>query len=75
MEETVTSRLRAKGDVIRRERLALVLRQDELAEKASLGLSTLRTAERSERVAASTIRKLAEALDVAPRAISTIVDE
>lgn len=75
MEGTVAPRIRARGDAIRRERLARVLRQDELAETAGVGLSTLRTAERSERVATSTIRKIADALEVAPATLFDIVDE
>jgi len=55
------------GDTVRRERLKRAMRQDELARKAGITPTTLSRIERNESEPhVSTIRKLAEVLDVSP---------
>jgi transcriptional regulator with XRE-family HTH domain len=56
------------GDKVRRERINQALRQDELAQIAGITPTALSRIERNEsNPHVSTIRKLAEALNVTPR--------
>ena len=55
------------GDTVRRERMKKAMRQDELARKAGITPTTLSRIERNESEPhVSTIRKLAEVLEVSP---------
>jgi ribosome-binding protein aMBF1 (putative translation factor) len=57
-------------------RLAVGLTQQELAERAGIGKSTVRSLEHSERRAhATTIRRLGEALGVSPADLLTAEEE
>jgi transcriptional regulator with XRE-family HTH domain len=55
------------GDTVRRERLKQAMRQDVLARKAGITPTTLSRIERNESEPhVSTIRKLADVLEVSP---------
>ena len=55
------------GDTVKRERLKLAIRQDELARQAGITPTTLSRIERNESEPhVSTIRQLAKALGVSP---------
>lgn len=75
MSVDVQPRLFANGSEIRRARLKHAETQEIFARRADIGLSTLKAAERSERVAASTITKIAIALDVDASTLIDVRDE
>ena len=54
---------------LRTQRLAAVLTQEELARRAGVAEGTIVSAEHGKKVRISTVRKLAEALGVAPQAL------
>jgi len=56
---------------LRQRRLTAVLTQAELAQRAGVSEATVVAAEQGKRVRISTVRKLAEALGVAPGVLTT----
>lgn len=64
MDTERSMRTFAKGREIRRGRLSKAMTQEEFAQAAGVGLSTLKTAERSERLWSSSLKKIASTLDV-----------